>query len=336
MPNWLRALCAFGLSLSVAAPAMATEERTLFRLDDLDFNEADLAPELRQRIFDAYARYHDQIGQVVRDAAFELHIEELATKSKRSQAAVRAELTPNNPIDDAALRKFYDRNRQRIGAPFEQVRSQIQEYLAGEQVKKAKAGLVEKLAAAGTLKYGLPTPAAPLVKLNIDGFPSKGNSDAPVTIVEFADYQCPHCKAAAPTIKDMLRRFPNKVRLVFVDYPINPSGISRLVAKGAACANSQGRFWDYQDLAFARQSSLTASSPEALATELGLDKAAFSKCYSSQEAEQPVAKAEAEAVRIGIHSTPTLYVNGRRLRVVRSMADDLNTAVLQAITASEK
>jgi len=334
MNVWLRALSLVALGLGLVSTASATEERTLFKLNGLDFNESDLSPELRQRVFDVYARYHDQVSEIIRDAAFELHVEDLATKSARSSAAVRAELLAGVAVADAEIRTFYDSNRQRIQMPFEQVRGQIRQYLAGQKQEQARAGVAAQLVSDGTLKHALSAPNAPLVKINLEGFPHKGPKDAPVTIVEFADYQCPHCKAAAPTVKDMLRRFPSKVKLVFVDFPINPSGISRLVAKGGVCANSQGRFWDYHDLAFARQSSLTASAPESLATELGLDMDGFKRCYGSQESELPVAKAEAEAARVGISSTPTLYVNGQRVRVTRSMAVDLDAAVQKALAKS--
>jgi protein-disulfide isomerase len=65
-----------------------------------------------------------------------------------------------------------------------------------------------------------------------------------VTIVEFADYQCPHCKIAAESLKKVTEKFKGKVRLVFMDYPINPSGISRAVAEASHCALEQGKFWE--------------------------------------------------------------------------------------------
>ena len=116
-----------------------------------------------------------------------------------------------------------------------------------------------------------------------------------------------------------------------MDFPINQSGISRLVAKGAACANEQGRFWDYHDLAFEQQSGLSPRSPTALADKLGLDKDQFDSCYNSQAAEQQVSRAEAEAARLGLSSTPTFYVNGQRLRLTRGLAADLNSAVERAL-----
>ena len=312
----------------------ATEERTLFQLNGLDYNEADLDDELRQRVFDTYSTYHGKLNDILRDAVFALHVEEVAKQTNRNAADVRQELAPKTAIDEAQVRAFYDKNRQRIQAPFDQVKGQIVEYLQREQQSATKARLVAKLEADGALKRMLPAPDAPSVRINTSGFPSKGPADAAVTLVEFADYQCPHCKTAAPIVKDMARRYSDKLRVVFIDFPINRSGVSRLIAKGAACAALQNKFWEYHDLAFQRQSTLSSNSPNALAGTLDLDKPAFAECYQSQVAEGPVARAEAEARRLGVRSTPTIYVNGKKLRVVNGMAPDLDAAIKQALKAA--
>ena len=319
------------VSIVFSGPASANEDRTLFRLNGLDYNASDLSPALRQQMFDAYQRYYDAVSAIVRDAAFDLHIAEMAEFSGKDPAVVRAGLLPSGAVPEAQLQSFYDQNRQRIGAPFQQVKGQIAEYLQRERANVAKTAVVAKLTKTGKLDAGLPAPKSPVVKINTDGFPFKGPADAPVTIVEFADYQCPHCGSVVPVMRDMLARHAGKVRVVFVDFPINRSGISRLVAKGAVCAQEQGRFWDFHDLAFEQQKSLTVSAPTSLAEQLGLDKAAFDSCYQSQAPERKVASAEAEAERLGLTSTPTIFVNGQRLRPVRGLAGDLNRAVEQAL-----
>ena len=326
---WIAAVTA--ASLMLGGPAVANEDRTLFRFDGLDYSASDLPPALRQQMFDAYQRYYDAVSAIVRDAAFDLHVADLAESSGKDAAAVRADLLPGGAIPEAQLQAFYDQNRQRIGAPFQQVKGQIAEYLQGARANAAKTAVVAKLAEEGKLDAGLPAPELPVVKINTEGFPFKGPAEAPVTIVEFADYQCPHCKSAAPVMRDVLQRHAGKVRVVFIDFPINRSGISRLVAKGAVCAAEQGRFWDFHDLAFEKQASLTVSAPASLAEQIGLDKAAFDNCYQSQAPERKVASAEAEAERLGLSSTPTIFVNGQRLRLVRGLAGDLNRAVEQAL-----
>ena len=318
-------------SLTLGSPASASEDRTLFRFNGLDYSASDLSPAQRQQVFDAYQRYYDAITSIVRDAAFDLHVAEESETSGKDVATVRAGLLPGGAVPEAQLKAFYDQNRQRIRAPFDQVKAQIAEYLMGERANAAKTAVVAKLADDGKLDARLPAPEMPTVKINTAGFPFKGPAEAPVTVVEFADYQCPHCKSAAPIMRDLLKAHAGKVRVVYMDFPINRSGISRLVAKGAVCADEQGRFWDFHDRAFEQQATLSAASPAAIAAHLGLDKAAFDSCYASATPERKVASAEAEAERLGLSSTPTIYVNGQRLRPVRGVAADLNRAVEQAL-----
>ncbi|MEM7407058.1 MAG: thioredoxin domain-containing protein [Pseudomonadota bacterium] len=336
MTTWQRGLtvviaACIGLPAMLAPAAMATESRALFELNGTTLSEQDLTPALRQRLYDAYVRYRKSVDEVVRDAAFELHVEQAAAESGQSAVEVRSTLLPAAGPDDAALRQFYDQNRQRIRMPFEQVKGQIRDYLARQQGERARQQVVDGLRADGKLGYLLPAPSAPVIDIDTSGYPFKGPADAPVTLVEFHDYQCPHCRAAVTVVQEMVKRYGDKLRVVLVDFPINPSGISRLVAKGAVCAEQQGRFWDYHDLAFERQRSLTVSTPETLARELGLDADEFTQCYNSQASEGPVARAEAEAARLGVSSTPTMYVNGRRLQADGNLARSLDAAIASAL-----
>jgi protein-disulfide isomerase len=319
------------LAFALSSVSVATEQRPLFQFGGLEFSEGDLGAESRQQIFAAYARYRSEIDSVVTNAAVRLYIEEQAEKTGQSPDAIRAKLLPAEPIPEADLQGFYSQNQQRIRMPFEQVRGQIVEYLSGERDKARKAALVQSLTEAGQLKSLLPRAQAPSVQIAHAGFPSKGAANAPVTVVEFADFQCPHCKAAHPAVASLLDKFPGKVRVVFMHLPVNRSGISRKVAHGAVCAQSQNKFWDYHDLAFARQGALSDASPVELARAVGLDVAAFEACYASDVPVDQIIRSEAEAARLGVSSTPTLYVNGQRVRVTHDTTADLHGAVEAAL-----
>ena len=110
-------------------------------------------------------------------------------------------------------------------------------------------------------------------------------------------------------------QFADDLRIVFMDFPVNPSGISKTIALGAACANQQDKFWAYHDLAFERQDQLSAESAEQLAGELGLNIESFQNCMSSNESIDHVARSISEAERLGLSGTPTFFLNGRRLHL---------------------
>ncbi len=132
-------------------------------------------------------------------------------------------------------------------------------------------------------------------------------------IVEFADYQCSHCKEASQTLHRLLTQYKDQIQLTYMDFPINRSGISRKVAEGAVCADQQDKFWEYNNLAFENQSQLTNDSPLAMAKELQLDTTKFDTCVTSPNTAKKVKASELQAINLGIRGTPAIFVNGRKL-----------------------
>jgi protein-disulfide isomerase len=149
-----------------------------------------------------------------------------------------------------------------------------------------------------------------------------GREDAPVVIYEFADFQCPHCADWAslvePLIRDRLVK-PGLVRYVFYDFPLG-GGFrhSFLAARGARCANDQGKFWEYHDLLFGRQASWTGLEDPSdffvdLASQAGLDTGTFEQCLRSDKYQREVSLSRELGESLNVTGTPTLFVNGERL-----------------------
>jgi protein-disulfide isomerase len=161
--------------------------------------------------------------------------------------------------------------------------------------------------------------AANRAKLHIDGNPSKGPANARVTIVEFSDFECPHCREVHKSLQTIQAQFP-QVRLVFKDFPLNEiHPWSETAAIGARCAfmQSPASFWKMQDLIFDNQDVISASNVfdqvVTYARQLGLDAPALQSCMSSPEPKKAVDSNRADGVALEVNSTPTLFVNGRRL-----------------------
>ena len=320
---------------SVEAAAAGSElEQPLCRLDGVEFHEYDLPPALQQTLFDVRLQYYRQRLEVVDAAVLEHYLEQRADGSGKTKQALSDELLAVKTPDDAAVEGFYKANRARIAYPLDTVREQIRQMLVREGVREKRAALVAEVKLAEPFEVAIAEPVAPFVDIDIEGFPSKGKGTAKVTIVEFADYQCPHCKDAAESLRAVYEHYPGDVRVVFMDFPINRSGISRVVAEGAACAAEQDSFWPYHDLAFARQNALAKSSPAEFAEALGLDTAAFAACMKTTLPAAQVGKGEQEAARLGLRSTPTLFLNGRRLHL-HDLERELPLAIEEALAAKE-
>jgi protein-disulfide isomerase len=144
--------------------------------------------------------------------------------------------------------------------------------------------------------------------------PSEGSATAPVTLVEYSDFQCPFCGRVMPTLKELRTKYGDKVRIVWKDFPLTQIHPQAFVAAQAGnCAREQGKFWEYHDRLFANQQALQPEFLKKYAGEVGLDTAKFNACLDSSKYEARVQESLGAGNRLGITSTPTVFVNGRMI-----------------------
>lgn len=141
--------------------------------------------------------------------------------------------------------------------------------------------------------------------------PMKGNPNAKVTLVEFADYECPHCKRFQPVLRQILDEFQGDVKLYFKHYPLPQHTYARPAAEAAVAAQKQGKFWQFEDKLWANQDNLSPAEMEKFAKESGLDVSKFRQDIESKAVKERVQKDRVDGSTLGLSSTPTLYINGR-------------------------
>jgi protein-disulfide isomerase len=141
--------------------------------------------------------------------------------------------------------------------------------------------------------------------------PALGPGNAPITIIEFSDYQCPYCKLWHDNVYDrLLANYPGKIRFVYRDFPLPGHPEALPAAEAAHCAGQQNVYWKYHDALFGQQFGLGRTAYEEYARELGLDMAAFSACLDSGRYQAGVSDVVAYATSLGVQSTPTFFING--------------------------
>ena len=141
----------------------------------------------------------------------------------------------------------------------------------------------------------------------------QGIAAAPVTLVEYGDYECPYCGQAYPIVKDVQARMGEGLRFVFRNFPISTSHPhAERAAEAAEAAAAQGRFWEMHDLLYERQRHLTDDDLHAYAQELGLDVARFDEDLAGNLHADRVHEDFMSGVRSGVNGTPTFYINGVR------------------------
>ena len=242
---------------------------------------------------------------------------EQAAKAKgiAAEAFVKAEVDKRaKPVSDTDVRNFYVQNSERMqGRPFEQMSTAIQRYLQDQAQTDAKQDLIAELKKSGPpIRVVMDAPRT-VVSVNADD-PSQGKADAPVMVVEFSDFQCPFCQRVMPTLKELRTKYGDRMRLVWKDFPLTQIHPQAFVAAQAGnCAREQGKFWEYHDKLFGNQSALQPEALKKYAADVGLDTTKFNQCLDSSKYEARVQDALGVGGRLGISSTPTVFVNGRMI-----------------------
>ncbi|MCB0345280.1 MAG: thioredoxin domain-containing protein [Bdellovibrionales bacterium] len=157
------------------------------------------------------------------------------------------------------------------------------------------------------------------VKIDVAGSPVIGKENAPITVVEFSDFQCPFCKRGNQVMKDLLKEYPDDVKIVFKHLPLPFHQQAKPAAVAAIAAQQQGKFWEFHDELFENQESLTEAKFIEIATKLELDVDKFKKDMNNEAYEKQVADDMAVATQLGVRGTPGFFVNGVQVRGARPL-----------------
>ena len=241
---------------------------------------------------------------------------------------------------DAEAEKFYNENQKNLKGTYDELKVQILQYLQSKSYEQAENDYAVALRKTGTVEVYLRAPEPPVVKIAIDDQPAKGNPDAPVTIIEFTDFQCPSCGRTQPIIEDMLKEYGDRVRLVVRDFPLDMHQYAEKAAEAAEAAREQGKYWEYAAVLFKNQTALEVPKLKEYATQLGLDRAKFDQALDTGKFHDKVARDIREGEKLGISGTPTIFINGKRLRdrtpeSMRAAIDAALKATGQKATASK-
>lgn len=144
------------------------------------------------------------------------------------------------------------------------------------------------------------------------GSPFRGPADAPVTLVEFSDFQCPYCWQAVARLNAVLEAYPGKIKLIFKEFPLDSHSQAALAAAAAIAAHQQGKFWVMHDAMFAHRRDLSRASILALARNAGLAMKRFEADLDSPATKKTVARDMDDGDRAGVEGTPSVFIDGRK------------------------
>ena len=215
---------------------------------------------------------------------------------------------------EGEIEEFYHANKSSLGEESAAVRQQIRLYLQQQRLTAQRSRFVDSLRANASIHVSLPAPQIHRVEILTDGDLVRGAPGAIVSIVEFSDYHCPFCKRVQSTLVEILAKYPDRVRFLFRDFPLerlHPQ--ARQAALAARCAHDQGKFWEYHDVLFAQAPRASSDDLNQYAGQVGLDSNKFKSCLFQDLHHQAVQRDLDEGNRLGLDGTPAFFINGRFL-----------------------
>lgn len=287
-----------------AAPVAATVGTRAIDMAELD--EA-IAPELAKFETDRYEARREKLGEMIESM---LLADEAKAQGVTADELVQREITEKvKTPDDDEIKEAYERVKGQAGhASLEELTPRIRELLVQKGTNARRADYFGALRKQTKVVVQL---QAPRFAIDSTAGHTEGPEDAPITLVEFSDYQCPFCARAQPTVAKVLSRYDGKIRHVFMDFPLtqlHPLAMQAAVA--SHCAQEQGKYPQYHARLFADSRSLSAESLKKSAEDLQLDPAAFETCLASGKFDATIQRSLEAGRKVGVSGTPGFFVNG--------------------------
>lgn len=291
-------------------------------VDELEDKQAG---KLLQAKYKYYLAERDALEQYIDDQLLEMQAKkEAVTLDELFKRHVTVKI--QEPTEDQ-LRFYYE--GVQTEEPYDAARSKIIDTVHQLRVKKARDAYIAELRA----QYGVVVELnQPKANVAVGDAPRLGSADAPVQIVEFADYECPYCQQVSGDLKRLSEQFGNKVSVVFKDFPLPMHPLAARAAEASHCAETQGKFWEFHDSLF-QTKRLQMSDLKEQARTLKLDTARFDKCLENGEQAALVKSETKEGQRLGLQGTPSFFVNGHFMSGAIGYSK-LREAVMQELSAS--
>ncbi len=299
-----------------APPETADKDKgkIVAKIEGKFFTEDELFKDVETKIYEL----ETQIYQLKLNSIKWQFVEMIKKKDPKHKGMSRDEfleslLLGKGEVSDEELKQFLSENGLEYSAANEQQKTQGRQILEYQKKKKVIEDWIAIKSKKSPIEiYGL-RPERPKFIVDPGDSPSFGKKGAPVTIVEFSDFQCPFCAKAVPIINKIKEKYSERVRIVFKNYPLPSHRHAFVAAKAATCADRQGKFWELHDQMYQNQVDLSTERIKILAKGVGINGDELLRCMGEQEITERVQSDVAQGKKIGVQSTPMFFINGKIL-----------------------
>jgi len=273
--------------------------------------------ELMTRIKPRLARIEAQLFDIKRDGIDQIIEEKLLEEEAKKRNMTVQDLLKKEVTDkvgeasDKEIQDFYDQNKARVGTKtLDELKPQIAAQLKARKAGVYRSNLIDRLTAKADVDIYIERPR---VDVDAASGPSKGPANAPVTIIEFTDYQCPFCGRARPTVSEIIDTYKGDVHYVLRNFPLDFHPFAKKAAVAALCARDQNKYWDYSKKLWDNQRALDVDSLRKYAEETKLDMKKFNACLDGDKTLAEVMKDQQDGAKAGVSGTPSFFINGQSL-----------------------
>jgi protein-disulfide isomerase len=298
------------LALAPILGAQTEPSQPLARIGDQAIYEEDLLPSIGPQLWQLKNQEYELKSKAVQNLVYQRLLDREAQREGLSPEAFFDQMVDRNlpPPSAGEIEAYYLAQKDRFDRPFPEVKPQLEQALTQARRLKAHRDFLNQLMRDTDAVILL---RSPRVEVTADPARLRGNPDAPVTIVEFADFQCPYCQAVQQTLKEVMDKYKGKLLLGFRDFPlrqIHPQ--AQPAAEASRCAGDQGKFWEYHDLLYQNQARLDSNGLKEQARTAGLDPERFEACVASGKFKPAIESDLQSGSKFGVSATPTFYING--------------------------
>ncbi len=296
----------FLLVLGASSVLGQQNSKVIANVGGVKVTEADLEQEESGKLLQARYQYYLAESKALEEMIDNRLLEQKAKSENLTvDQLIERDITSQikSPTEDQ-IKVYYE--GLETDQPFEAVRGKILDKIRELRIQKARAAYMKNLRAQTNIVVQLDPPSA---DVNLVNAKTLGNRNAPVMLIEFADYECPYCQKVAADITKLAGEFGDKLAVTFKDFPLPMHAHAEKAAEAAQCAAEQGKFWEYHDTLF-RTKQLDVDQLKEHAQALHLDQTQFSNCLDSGAQATLVQKEREEGMKLGLSGTPSFFING--------------------------
>lgn len=317
----LAALGLYSCSDSISKPSYTFKkpvgDGVVAKIGDITITEKELVEGIETDIYEQEQKMFD----LKFDRIKMLAIEKLMEKDPKKKGLTNDEymdkyISSKVTISDKEIADFVKEKKIPEQQMNEQFKERIKQYLLSQKKVEALDDWLAEKTKKDSIEVFLMEPTRPTFEVEVGSAPFAGGKDAKVTIVEFSDFQCPFCSKGAETVSELKKKYGDKIKIAFKNYPLPFHKDAKGAAVASLCAHEQGAnyFWKLHDYMFANQQALKPEELKAAVKKLGMDDKKFSECLDGNKYLAAVNQDIDQGRDLGVKSTPTFYVNGMLLQ----------------------